>query len=58
MIDFTKIEQYRENKRIKAKKAPGGLSKSIGKSTPPLPTPTAVLSCWAWWNWTINPSTQ
>ncbi len=29
MIDFSKIEQYRENNRIKAKKALGGLPKSI-----------------------------
>lgn len=29
MIDFTKIEQYRENNRIEAKKALGGLPKSI-----------------------------
>ena len=29
MIDFSKIEQYRENNRIEAKKALGGLPKSI-----------------------------
>ena len=29
MIDFTKIEQYRENNRIEAKKALGGLPQSI-----------------------------
>lgn len=29
MIDFTKLEQYRENNRIEAKKAMGGLPKSI-----------------------------
>ena len=29
MIDFSKLEQYRENNRIEAKKALGGLPKSI-----------------------------
>lgn len=29
MIDFSKIEQYRENNRIEAKKALGGLPRSI-----------------------------
>ena len=29
MIDFSEIEQYRENNRIEAKKALGGLPKSI-----------------------------
>ena len=29
MIDFSRIEQYRENNRIEAKKALGGLPKSI-----------------------------
>ncbi|MDD6032050.1 MAG: ATP-binding protein [Oscillospiraceae bacterium] len=29
MIDFSKIEQYRENNRIEAKKALGGLPKSV-----------------------------
>ena len=29
MIDFSKIEQYRENNRIEAKKSLGGLPKSI-----------------------------
>ena len=29
MVDFSKIEQYRENNRIEAKKALGGLPKSI-----------------------------
>ena len=29
MIDFTKLEQYRENNRIEAKKALGGLPRSI-----------------------------
>lgn len=29
MIDFSNIEQYRENNRIEAKKALGGLPKSI-----------------------------
>ena len=29
MIDFSKIEQYRENNRIEAKKALGGLPQSI-----------------------------
>lgn len=29
MIDFKKIEHYRENNRIEAKKALGGLPKSI-----------------------------
>ena len=29
MIDFSKIEQYRENNRIEAKKALGGLPRSV-----------------------------
>lgn len=29
MIDFSKLEQYRENNHIEAKKALGGLPKSI-----------------------------
>ena len=29
MLDFSRLEQYRENNRIEAKKAPGGLPKSI-----------------------------
>ena len=33
MIDFSKIEQYRENNRIEAKKALGGLPKSICLAT-------------------------
>lgn len=43
MIDFSKIEQYQENNRIKAKKALGGLPKS---PTLPLPTLMAALFCW------------
>lgn len=29
MLDFSRLEQYRENNRIEAKKALGGLPKSI-----------------------------
>lgn len=58
MIDFSKIEQYRENNRIEAKKALGGLPKSIGKPTLPSPIPMAELSCWAWKNGQINRCTR
>ncbi len=59
MIDFSKIEQYRENNRIEAKKAPlAGFPRAFGKPIPLLPIPTAALSCWAWKNGRINPCTR
>lgn len=32
MLDFENLEKYRENNRIAAKKAVGGLPKSIGET--------------------------
>ncbi len=59
MIDFSKIEQYRENNRIEAKKdSLVACPKAFGKPIPPLPIPTAALSCWAWKNGQINPCTR
>lgn len=38
MIDFTNIEKYKENNRIEAKKAIGGLPIAFGKPILRLPT--------------------
>ena len=39
MIDFSNLEKYRENNRIEAKKATGGLPRSIWETTQPLSNP-------------------
>lgn len=43
MIDFAKIEQYRKNNRIEAKKVIGGCPKAYGKPTTPLPTHGGII---------------
>ena len=42
-IDFTKIERYRENNRIEAKKVIGGRPKAYGKPTTPFPTHGGII---------------
>lgn len=58
MIDFSKIEQYRENNRIEAKKLLAVCPRASGRPTLPLPTLTVVLFCWVQRNGRITPVHQ
>ena len=43
---------------LRLRKPLAGCPRAFGKPIPPLPIPTAVLSCWEWKNGRINPCTR